>query len=80
MLEEFDGMNHDGAKFMVLLVSLPLLVRGNAVQMRSLDDIFSLRVPNIYKLQLSLPVAVEHEDAISFFDCKIRRMFIIAPI
>lgn len=48
--EEYDGLNQDGAKFMVLLVNLPLLVRGAAVHMRCLDDIFSLRVPNIYKL------------------------------
>ena len=48
--------------------------------MRILDDIFSLRVPNIYKLQLSLPTPVEHEDCLSFFDCKLRRMFVVAPI
>ena len=65
---------------MVLTVKLPLMVRGNNVQMRVYDDIFMLRVPNLYKLQLSLPVAVEHEDCISFFDCKLRRMFIIAPV
>ena len=35
---------------MILVVTLPLLVRGNAVQMRILDDLFTLRVPNIYKL------------------------------
>mmetsp|Transcript_22442 Transcript_22442/g.27645 ORF Transcript_22442/g.27645 Transcript_22442/m.27645 type:complete len:93 (-) Transcript_22442:203-481(-) len=65
---------------MVLHVALPLLVRGNSVQMRIYEDLFSLRVPNIYKLQLSLPVPVEHEDCLSFFDCKLRRMFIVAPI
>ena len=48
--------------------------------MRILDDIFSLRVPNLYKLQLSLPVAVEHEDCLSFFDCKLRRMIVVAPV
>ena len=48
--------------------------------MRVLDDIFSLRVPNLYKLQLSLPVAVEHEDCLSFFDCKLRRMIVVAPV
>ena len=65
---------------MVLLVSLPLLVRGSSVQMRILNDIFSLKVPNIYKLQLSLPVEVESEDCLSFFDCKIRKMIIVAPV
>lgn len=80
VFEEFDGINHEKAKYMVLVVSLPLLVRGNGVHMRVLDDIFSLRVHNLYKLQLSLPTAVSHEDCLSFFDCKLRRMFIVAPI
>lgn len=80
VFEEFDGINHEGSKYMVLVVSLPLLVRGNGVHMRILDDIFSLRVHNLYKLQLSLPIAVEHEDCLSFFDCKLRRMFIVAPV
>ena len=78
--EEFDGLNHEGAKYMVLMVTLPLLVRGSSVHMRAYDDIFSLSVPNLYKLQLSLPIAVEHEDCLSFFDCKLRKMFIIAPV
>ena len=29
--EEFDGLNHEGAKYMILLVTLPILVRGNSV-------------------------------------------------
>ena len=48
--------------------------------MRVLDDLFSLRVPNLYKLQLSLPVAIEHDDCLSFFDCKLRKMIIVAPV
>ena len=78
--EEFDGLNHEGAKYMVLVVTLPLMVRGTNVQMRILDDIFLLRVPNLYKLQLSLPIAVSHTDCISFYDCKLRRMIVVAPI
>lgn len=65
---------------MVLTVALPLMIRGAGVNMRVLDDIFSLRVANLYKLQLGLPVAIEHEDAYSFFDCKLRKMIIVAPI
>lgn len=80
VFEEFDGLNHSEAKHMVLIVKLPLLVRGNSVQIQSLDDIFSLRVPNLYKLQLGLPVAIDQEDSISFYDCKLRRMIIVAPI
>ena len=80
VFEEFDGMNHEGAKHMVMVVQLPLMVRGNSVHIRAFDDILSLRVPNLYKLQLSLPVAIEHEDCLSFFDCKLRRMIIVAPV
>ena len=31
VFEEFDGLNHEGAKHMVLIVSLPVMVRGSAV-------------------------------------------------
>ena len=48
--------------------------------MRVLDDLFSLRVSNLYKLQLSLPVAIKHDDCLSFFDCKLRKMIIVAPV
>lgn len=48
--EEFDGANHSKAEYMVLVVSLPLLVRGHSVQMRALDEIIQVRVPNLYKL------------------------------
>ena len=65
---------------MVLVVNLPLLVRGHSVQMRAYLDILQLRVPQLYKLQLSLPKEIEHEDAISFFDCKVRRLFVVAPV
>lgn len=80
VFEEFDGLNHEGAKHMILVVGLPLMMRGAAVSMRVLDELFSLRVPNLYKLQLSFPVAIEHEDCLSFFDCKLRKMIIVAPV
>ena len=50
VFEEYDGLNHEDAKLFVLVVSLPLLVRGHAVSVRVLDDIVSIRVPNLYKL------------------------------
>ena len=31
VFEEFDGLNHEGAKHMILIVTLPLMVRGSAV-------------------------------------------------
>ena len=48
--EEFDGLNHFDAKYMVLMVALPLLVRGTGVAIQVLDDIFTLRVQNLYRL------------------------------
>ena len=80
IFEEFDGLNHEDAEFLVLVVSLPMLVRGHAVMLQVLDDVLTLRVPNLYKLQLSLPSPIEHNSAQSFFDCKIRKLIIVAPV
>ena len=80
IFEEFDGLNHADAHFLVLVVDLPMLVRGNAVMLSALDDVLTIRVPNLYKLQLSLPSAIEHNSAYSFFDCKIRKLILVAPV
>ena len=48
--------------------------------LRALDDVLTVRVPNLYKLQLCLPSAIEHDSVHSFFDCKIRKLIIVAPI
>ena len=79
-MEEYDGMNHEDAKFLVLVVSLPLLVRGHAVQTRVMDDIVSLRVPNLYRITLGLPCSVLENSTSNFFDCKLRRMFLVMPV
>ena len=50
VFEEYDGLNHEMAKQFILVVTLPLLVRGHAVTVKALEDIVSLRVPNLYKL------------------------------
>lgn len=78
--EEYDGLNHDGAKNLVLLVHLPMLMRGHAIQTQIKDEFLKLRVPNLYKLELGLPVDAEEEDATSFFDCKIRRLICTIPV
>ena len=57
-----------------------MLVRGHAVMLQVLDDVLTLRVPNLYKLQLSLPSPIEHNSTQSFFDCKIRKLIIVAPV
>jgi hypothetical protein len=64
----------------VLVVSLPLLVRGHSVSVKLLEDIISLRVPNLYKLQLGLPKKIEADSANAFFDCKVRKLFLVVPV
>ena len=39
-----------------------------------------MRVPNLYKLTLSLPGNIRENSTTSFFDCKLRKLFVIAPI
>jgi hypothetical protein len=55
-------------------------MRGHAIQTQVKDEFLKLRVPNLYKLELGLPVDTEEEDACSFFDCKIRRLICVIPI
>ena len=75
MLEEFDGLNDEEACGLVLCVKLPLLARGHAIQVHTLSKEFvQVSVTNLYHLALALPFKVE--GAVSFFDCKIRRLFI----
>lgn len=78
--EEYDGINHEQAKQFVFVVSLPLLVRGHAVSVKVLEDIVSIRVPTLYKLQLGLPKQVEADAANAFFDCKARKLFLVMPV
>ena len=79
-LEEYDGINHDAAKQFVLIVSLPLLVRGHSVSVKVLEDIVSIRVPSLYKLQLGLPRKIEADSANAFYDCKARHLFLVVPV
>ena len=34
-LEEFDGLNHEEAKAFIIIVNLPMLMRGHAVQVQA---------------------------------------------
>jgi len=80
VFEEYDGLNAGLAKHLILVVALPLLVRGHSIQVQLVDDIMCLRVPNLYKLQLGLPANVDRLRTHSFFDTKIRRLIIVCPI
>ena len=65
---------------MVLVISLPMLVRGHSILSRVYEDIISVRVPHIYRVQLGLPVAIQENQCKSYFDCKIRKLFITLPV
>ena len=57
-----------------------MLVRGHAVQVQATEEFFKLHVPSLYKLELGLPASIDHAEARSFYDCKIRRLFVVMPI
>ena len=79
VFEEYDGLNHEDAQGLLLVVTLPLLTRGHAIQCHVLhDEHIMVQVPNIYNLLLGLPIKVETETIKTFFDCKIRRLFVHA--
>jgi hypothetical protein len=44
------------------------------------DDIITMRVPNLYRLTLGLPCSVFENSTHSYFDCKIRKLFITMPV
>lgn len=79
MLEAYDGLNHAECTGLVLQVRLPMLVRGHAILTRVFQDIMSMRVPNLYKLQLGLPISVDESACKSYFDCKVRKLFVYLP-
>jgi len=81
VFEEYDGLNNADAKGMLLVVKLPLLARGHAVQCHILEDEhLMVHVPNMYNLMLGLPFRVESENIVSFYDTKIRRLFVHAKV
>lgn len=57
--EEYNGLNHHEARSLVLIVTLPMIVRTHSVAVRVMKDIISIRVPTLYKLDLGLPLDVE---------------------
>jgi hypothetical protein len=78
--EEFDGLNHEEALNFVLVIDLPMLVRGHSISTRVLDDIISMRVTSLYKFYLGLPRSVIEKDCKSFFDCKLRKLIVTIPV
>lgn len=79
VFEEFDGLNSEEAHGLLLVVQLPLLARGHAIQCHVLGgEHIMIQVPNMYNLKLGLPFRVEANEVTTYFDCKIRRLFVHA--
>jgi len=75
VFEEYDGLNQDEAEGLLLVVSLPMLARGHAIQCHNLRGQFiQIQVPTLYYLGLGLPI--ETNNVVSYYDCKIRRLFV----
>jgi hypothetical protein len=58
-VEEFDGLNHEEAHKLIFVVSLPVIMRGHAIQLRIGPELLNMRVPNLYSLQLSIPRVID---------------------
>jgi hypothetical protein len=77
VFEEYDGLNQEDASGLFIVVTLPMLARGHAIQCHVLSDEFiQVQVPNLYNLLLGLPLFVNTDSVKTYFDCKIRRLFI----
>jgi hypothetical protein len=44
------------------------------------SELLNLRVPNLYALRLGLPRAIDTSEVKSFFECKLRKLFIVLTI
>ena len=78
--ELFDGVNQEGAKAFVLLVDLPVLTRAHSLDIRVSAEFVSIYLFQIYKLQMGLPALVNSAQVSSFFDCKLRKLFLYLPV
>jgi len=59
VFEEYDGLNTDAAEGLLMVVHLPLLSRGHAIQCHLLSDAYlQVQVPNLYYCALALPLKV----------------------
>jgi hypothetical protein len=82
LVEEFDGLNHYDAQKLVFVISLPVLMKSHAIQLKLGKEIIALRVPNLYKLELGLPIEIiPNENNIhSYFDQKLRKLFVVLKV
>lgn len=77
-LEEFDGTNHEDAHRYVFVVSLPVIMRGHAIQLKVSSEVLQIRVPNLYNLALGLPSVIHTtEGATAYFECQLRKLIVV---
>lgn len=80
VFEEYDGLNSVDASGLLLVVTLPLLTRGHAIQCHVLDNEYlQVQVPNLYHCHMALPLKTDSSEVKTHFDCKIRRLFVHIP-
>ncbi len=63
MVEAFDGLNHELAAKLIFVINFPILQKSHAIQLRVGDDVLSIRVPHLFKLDLGLPIRVDKYSA-----------------
>ena len=79
-LEEFDGQNHEDARRLIFVVSLPVIMRGHAIKIKASSELLTLRVPTLYSLALGLPCKANKDHTFAYFDCKLRKLFVVLKV
>lgn len=78
-IEEFDGLNHEEARRFVFVISLPIIMRAHAIQLKISQDLLHVRVPNLYNLALGLPMACHNSEssATAYFEFTLRKLIVV---
>lgn len=56
---------------------MPMLVRAHAIDLKVVPEAISLHVSSIYTLQLCMPREIDTSKVQSFFDVKLRKLFVV---
>jgi len=54
-----------------------MLARGHAIEVNTAREGIQVLVPNLYKLEISLPLLMAKNLTVSYFDCKIRHLIVV---
>lgn len=77
--EEYDGLN-DQIQAFLLVANLDMLMRGHSVKVKVDDWKVNILVPNLYKLNLNLPLEFDSSMSSAKFDCKKRQIYLFFPM